>query len=264
VQTLKNAGEADRMDCKQQIAQQLYEQEGLDLGLCKETLDLLAAALFGENQREAANGQQSFITSTQQSTPPNAPNSTEINPGNFRLRKQPDGRSLMIIEYNGTEKEIVIPKQMQGVKVTAIGDAAFNGKGLTSVIVPDSVTHIGDLAFANNLLTSIIIPDRITCIGNHSFHGNTLTSVIIPDRVTHIGNYAFTNNLLTSVIIPNSITHIGDYAFHRNRLTSVDIPDSVVAIGISAFTGNQIAIVSVPSRASVGQMAFGDAAVIRR
>jgi hypothetical protein len=48
VQILKNAAEPDRVLCKQQLAQKLHEEEGLDLGLCGETLELLAAVLFGE------------------------------------------------------------------------------------------------------------------------------------------------------------------------------------------------------------------------
>jgi RNA polymerase subunit RPABC4/transcription elongation factor Spt4 len=52
-QTLKNAGEPDRALCKQRLAQWLHEEEGLDLALCGETLDLLAAALFGEGQKKA-------------------------------------------------------------------------------------------------------------------------------------------------------------------------------------------------------------------
>jgi cation transport ATPase len=48
VQILKNAAEPDRALCKQQLAQKLHEEEGLDLGLCGDTLELLAAVLFGE------------------------------------------------------------------------------------------------------------------------------------------------------------------------------------------------------------------------
>ena len=46
VRALKNVSESDRAFCKQQLAQRLHEEEGLDLGLCGETLELLAAVLF--------------------------------------------------------------------------------------------------------------------------------------------------------------------------------------------------------------------------
>jgi uncharacterized protein YegL len=52
VQLLKNGSAQNRADIKQQLAQRLHEEEGLDLGLCGDTLDLLAAALFGEEQQK--------------------------------------------------------------------------------------------------------------------------------------------------------------------------------------------------------------------
>ncbi|MDR2597844.1 MAG: zinc ribbon domain-containing protein [Treponema sp.] len=51
-QALKNTAEQDREVCKQQLAQKLYDEEGLDLELCKETIELLAAVLFGEEQKK--------------------------------------------------------------------------------------------------------------------------------------------------------------------------------------------------------------------
>jgi hypothetical protein len=51
-QILKNAAEPDRETCKQRLAQKLHEEEGLDLGLCGEAIELLAAVLFEEKQKK--------------------------------------------------------------------------------------------------------------------------------------------------------------------------------------------------------------------
>ena len=48
-QVLKNADETERDNCKQRLAGKLHEEEGLDLGLCGQTLDLLEKVLSGEN-----------------------------------------------------------------------------------------------------------------------------------------------------------------------------------------------------------------------
>ena len=50
-QILRNATETVRTDCKQSLAQRLHSEEGFDLLLCEETVDLLAAVLFGGEQK---------------------------------------------------------------------------------------------------------------------------------------------------------------------------------------------------------------------
>ena len=104
--------------------------------------------------------------------------------------------------------DVVIPDMIGGKKVTSIGDRAFYGNQLTSVVIPNSITSIGNDAFVGNQLTSVVIPNSVTSIGNDAFYGNQLTSVVIPDSVTSIGDRAFSMNKLTSVIIPNSVTNI--------------------------------------------------------
>jgi hypothetical protein len=170
-----------------------------------------------------------------------------------------EGGGITITGFTGTNTDVHIPPQIQGMPVTGIGDEAFIGAWieagdryltighqLTSVIIPDTVAHIGDGAFANNLLTSIAIPDSVTHIGREAFASNLLTSVTIPSGVTYIRSAAFASNQLTSVNIPSNVVDIGDWAFSGNQLASVTIPDSVVTIGFSAFTRNQLTGITIP------------------
>jgi hypothetical protein len=52
VQTLKNVSAQYRSDAIKTLAQKLNEEEGLELGLCTETVELLAAALFGKREAQ--------------------------------------------------------------------------------------------------------------------------------------------------------------------------------------------------------------------
>ena len=171
-----------------------------------------------------------------------------------------------------TITDVVIPTEIEGVKVTSIYREAFKNKLLTSVVIPDTVTSIGGWAFQDNNLTSVTIPDSVTTIASAAFTGNDLPdeqafiyyrnsdgsvnysslnsyggkkieNVIIPEEVngvklTTIGWYSFERTNLKSVTIPNSVKVIGNGAFAHNRLKSVIIPDSVTTINISAFTHN--------------------------
>ena len=77
--------------------------------------------------------------------------------------------------------------------ITRIGDCAFDGLGITSITIPDSVTSIGNDAFGDcENLTDITIPDSVTSIGEGAFRNcKSLTSITIPDSVTSIGECAF-------------------------------------------------------------------------
>ena len=103
-------------------------------------------------------------------------------------------------------QNLVIPSELNGVKITKIGDTFADkndlvGLGLKSVVIPNGITEIGAYAFNGNQLTSITIPNSVTTIGDFAFYWNKLTSVTIPNSVTSIGHNAFGSNTnLTKIV----------------------------------------------------------------
>ena len=168
---------------------------------------------------------------------------------------------VSITGYNcgsGTENEIldvVIPGTIGSKKVITIGNGAFIGKGLKSVVIPKQVTTISDNAFYVNSLTSATIPSSVTSIGNGAFGFNKLTNVTIPPGITSIETLTFAGNELTSILIPPSVTSIGSSAFTGNKLTSVIIPKSVTIIDASAFSSNQLTSVTIKGKTSTSDFA---------
>ena len=159
---------------------------------------------------------------------------------------------------------LVIPKVYNNIKVTGIGNAAFQGQqNLVSVTLPEGVTSIGAFAFEGcSSLKSINVPANVKTIDSSAFKNCTsLANVQIPESVTAIGDSAFENctslasinipatvkiisiatfkgcSSLKSVIIPENATLISDSAFANcYKLSSISIPASVVKIGESAFS----------------------------
>ena len=82
------------------------------------------------------------------------------NEGDFEVRQNADN-TITIIGYNGAIKDVVIPSTLYGLTVTVIGHSAFMDKGLTSVVIPDTVTIIqGDDrngAFSRNSQLSSVL-----------------------------------------------------------------------------------------------------------
>ena len=93
-----------------------------------------------------------------------------------------------ITSYSGTNATVVIPYEIDGVAVTAIGDMAF------------SSGYFGTLS-----LVTLIGPKSVTSIGNYAFfYCLSFASASFPN-VTNIGDYAFNNCLSLT-----SITFAGD------------------------------------------------------
>ncbi|NJM79138.1 MAG: leucine-rich repeat domain-containing protein [Flavobacterium sp.] len=132
---------------------------------------------------------------------------------------------------------------MATYNVTGIAQNAFFSKGITSVVIPNSVLTIGSQAFAVNFLSSAVIGNGVTTIGFSAFFNNNLTSITIPNSVTTIDGRAFDDNLLTNVIIGNSVTSIGINAFRDNLLTCVSslatIPPTVTTGANDSFGTNR-------------------------
>ena len=151
-----------------------------------------------------------------------------------------DDGTATITKYNGNDALLVIPNEIDGHTVTAIGRAAFSGcTSLISITIPDSVTSIGYIAFSDcTSLSSIEISDSVTEIGMSAFFGCTnLSSIKIPGGVKEIDRMTFSGcTNLASVIIPGGVTSIGYSAFSDcTNLTGITIPDSVTTIASVAF-----------------------------
>ena len=126
--------------------------------------------------------------------------------GDFLWDMDDDG-FLLITDYVGTSKDVVIPRTINGILVISIWDDAFAGKELTSVIIPDSIRVIGNRAFWGNFLTNIVIPDSVTTIRDGAFAENSLlTHITIPQSVKSIGSYVFDDTPITNITIGQGVS----------------------------------------------------------
>jgi carbonic anhydrase/acetyltransferase-like protein (isoleucine patch superfamily) len=157
-----------------------------------------------------------------------------------------------ITGYEGWDTDIVIPAQIGGVAVTAIGDGAFKNGGFTSVTLPASLRSIGNEAFSGNKLTAVTIPAGVS-IGWGAFSGNQLTNLAIPAGVS-ISYSAFENNRLTSLTVGDGV-NIGEGAFSNNQLTSLTVGNGV-SIGERAFSNHRLASLTVGNGGSIASNAF--------
>ena len=158
-----------------------------------------------------------------------------------------------IVGYLEEQDVSVLPEELDGIPVTAIGPEAFSwNDGLVTVEIPDSVTSIGKDAFYYcSGLTNAVLPANIVNIDNNIFTGcEELASVSVspvnPYWETIDGVlYSKSDRRLvcyppekadTSFEVPEGIEIIEDYAFcFGSNLEGIRFPNSLTGIGAYAF-----------------------------
>lgn len=142
--------------------------------------------------------------------------------------------------------DLVIPAEINGVKVKHIGKEAFKGKGLNSVTLPEGLESLGYMAFQKNNLTEIELPSTLTTLGQRSLAYNKLTTIEFPEGIKSIGKEAFQENEFTEIEIPYHIEEIEEGAFKTNKIENVVLHDGLKTIGAKAFEDNLIEEIEIP------------------
>ena len=109
-----------------------------------------------------------------------------------------ENQTARIVDYSdpsaGESTELVIPAELDGIPVTAIGESAFNQKsGLTGVTVPEGVVSIGNKAFsACDAIASVSLPSTLESIGSRAFSScKSLRSIALPSALKELGDNPF-------------------------------------------------------------------------
>lgn len=134
--------------------------------------------------------------------------------------------------------EKFIPKEIEGLPVTVLGEDSFARLNDLKGEVPDTVTYIGDGAFRfiENMKT-IEIPDSVAYIGVSAFEGcESLAEVRIPSGITQIADRAFADCwALKKVELNEGLRIIGYCAFAYTGVKNIKFPSSLRFIDQYAF-----------------------------
>ena len=182
--------------------------------------------------------------------------------GDYEYKILEDG-TAEITKYNGNAEQVVLPSEIDGYKISVIGEFAFwmnetirtveisNGligiklaafelcKNLTEVKLPETIKYIGEDVFSNCIsLKKINLPENLPYIAEGLFYGcKSLEEITLPKHIKEICSNAFERcESLKSVEIPYGTIRIEGWAFECcESLESVIIPESVIWIETEAF-----------------------------
>ncbi len=125
----------------------------------------------------------------------------------FTVTANGDGTGT-ITNYDETcGTKVVIPSQINNLKITKIADAEYDGPSTTY---------------------------------SKSFTKKKITSLVLPNTIEEIGIAAFDNNEIKTLIIPNSVKKIDDSAFRHNKIKNLTLPNGYIELGIGTFNDNSL------------------------
>lgn len=154
-------------------------------------------------------------------------------------------------------RNIVVPREINGVAVSRIGERAFASHNIESVELAEGLKSIGRYAFVGNKIRRLELPNSLESVEMYAFTGNEIVTIRIPGSISHIDGFAFSHNNLNSVEILNGVKSIGNFAFADNRIERIDFSNSLETIASGAFIGNNLSELNLPNGiVSVGERAF--------
>ena len=202
--------------------------------------------------------------------------------GDYTYTLRRDGTAC-ITRWEGTARQLTLPRTLDGHAVTEIGRRAFSDcSGLTSVTIPGTIKTIGGSAFSFcSGITTLIIEEGVETIDTDAFFScSSLTSVTLPDSaVNFTGNPLEGCDMLRTINISSrhpALQIIDGALYTKNPQTLLALPNAdprthlevaagTVAIAESALSWcNNLQMVTLPASVrTIGNWAFAFSGSLR-
>ena len=174
-----------------------------------------------------------------------------------------DKDEVTILKYTGNAKKLIMT-EIDGKKITAIGDGAFEEQGQLEVVqFPDTLRSIGCKAFYHCGFQSIILPDSLETVGDEAFNVCIgLTQIKAGPNIRKWGYHVIDQTMYTDneANWKNDILMVGEqYAIeHRWEQEIINIPEGVTTIADNfIFFSSELHYVYMPESVKyIGEGAF--------
>ncbi len=159
-----------------------------------------------------------------------------------------------IIDYEGTNSVVTIPKTIEGQAVKGISTYAFStNEIIKEIIIAEGITSIQEMAFSGCInLQTVTVPSTVNVIQSGAFAGcESLANIILAEtntsfKVTENALYNYTQTELiqyfcasseTTFTVPETVIVIDDYALgYTANLETILIGSTAVTFGDGVFT----------------------------
>lgn len=161
-------------------------------------------------------------------------------PDNYLYTVVSSGAGVRLDRYFGPEAQtIVLPKEIEGVPVTRIGEKCFEDHDyMQEVVLPDTITALEYRCFYGcRQLKTINIPEGLQSTGGWVFAHTGFESMTFPEGFESLGYGTFYGcSHLAQVELPQKVTKISTDTFRQSgKLRRVVIPSPEIEIASDAF-----------------------------
>ena len=142
-----------------------------------------------------------------------------------------------IVKYTGNAENVVIPDTIDGVTITAIGNAFNGNETIKSVVIPDTVEIIGESTFACcSSLETVVMSSNIKVIEDSAFRiCSNLKNINLPEGLESIGETAFSSTALEEIELPSTIKKLEYGTFGITKLKSITLPEGMEMLDDQCF-----------------------------
>ena len=197
-------------------------------------VSLLALHIVGcAKQENVTSENTNTTTETKDTKKQELTNNSEVTKDNFKNFPETDKKYFSYNDWNegvviegcsSEEKVVVVPKEINGKPVLAIGERGLaNMQNCEAVVLPDTVRVISKSAFTvDKVMKFIYLGTSLKKIGDLAFNGcSKLEFVEFPEGLESIGKLTFSHNVVIKYIkIPSSVTELPNVFFFRENSNS--------------------------------------------
>ena len=144
-------------------------------------------------------------------------------------------KEIVIDRIATDEDELIIPKEIQGYPVKALGTLELEE-------TREPVTLKGQ-----NKLSKIIVPEGVEIIGESAFEKVDAEELMLPESLNKIGDRAFWRSKITYVKLESQKTSFGYEAFAESNLKTIDLQSDFSGyFGLLCFQGTDLETIRWP------------------
>lgn len=204
-------------------------------------VSLLALHIVGcAKQENVTSENTNTTTETKDTKKQELTNNSEVTKDNFKNFPETDKKYFSYNDWNegvviegcsSEEKVVVVPKEINGKPVLAIGERGLaNMQNCEAVVLPDTVRVISKSAFTvDKVMKFVYLGTSLKKIDDLAFNGcSKLEFVEFPEGLESIGKLTFSHNVVIKYIkIPSSVTELPNvFYFPENSNKNVEIHTS--------------------------------------